>query len=312
MKMMETRKIGVAPMRLQTPYLHLGHLTLIDQMFDENDTVIILLGVSPIKLSKRNPLDFKTRKMMVLSDFPNAIVLPLPDIPSSDQAWSDSIDDIVDAITFDGCTRNTDKIVTLYGSRDSFIPYYSGVFDTKEVAEVEGGLSATYLREQACKAPVNTKSFRKGVIYATNDRFDISYQTVDAFITTPDGYVLLGKKPHRDKYCMIGGFVEPNNTSFESAVIREVKEETGLVITTTPKYLFSARVEDIRYMREDDKIMTAVFQVIYDGDKTLAKGDDDIEEVRWFKIKDIKHDMLVQAHQEIVHRILQTLNFKNY
>jgi bifunctional NMN adenylyltransferase/nudix hydrolase len=308
--MKKVRKIGAAPMRLQTPELHDGHIKLIETMIAENDMVIILLGVPPIKLSKRNPLDFRTRKMMVLGEFPSVVVLPLNDVPASDKAWSENLDTLINDVTYDGTNSEID--VTLYGSRDSFIPYYSGGFNIKEIAEVEGGLSGTYLREQACKSPVDSKSFRKGVIYATNDRFNISYQTVDAFIVSDDGYVLMGKKPHRDKYCMIGGFVEPNNDTFESAVIREVQEETGLIITTTPRYLFSARVNDARYLREDDKIMTAVFLVTYNGDKSIAKGDDDIEEVRWIKLKDIRHNMFVDAHQELVEKILQKLWVEKY
>jgi bifunctional NMN adenylyltransferase/nudix hydrolase len=310
--MSKIRTIGAAPMRLQTPELHKGHIKLIETMIAENDFVIILLGVPQIKLSKRNPLDFKTRKMMVLSHFPKVCVLPLQDIPSSDEAWSKQLDGLITDVSYDGRDMDAEIDVTLYGSRDSFMPYYSGGFKIKEIAEVEGNLSATYMREQAIKEPVNSADFRRGVIYATNDRFNISYQTVDAFILSNDGYVLMGRKPNSAKHCMIGGFVEPSNPSLEEAVIREVQEETGLVITEEPQYLFSARVNDARYLREDDKIMTAVFLVPYNGDKTLAEGDDDIEEVRWVKLKDIRHNMFVDAHQDLVHKVLHKLNFRNY
>jgi bifunctional NMN adenylyltransferase/nudix hydrolase len=302
---METKrkiKIGAAPMRLQTPYMHMGHLNLIDTMYEENDIVVILLGVSPIKLSKRNPLDFQTRKLMVLNEYPKTIVLPLYDVLNSDEAWSANLDSLIKDMNFEGCNGEYEIDVTLYGSRDSFIPHYSGEFRTKEIAEVEGNLSSTELRDLCKKTSLDTRGFRRGVIYATNDRFNISYQTVDAFIVSDDYNILLGRKPNSTKYCLIGGFVEPSNASFEDAIIREVREETGLVVAS-PKYLFSQRVNDIRYKREDDKIMTAVFLVNYNGDESLAKANDDIEEVRWFNINEINGDMIVDAHKIIIHKI---------
>jgi bifunctional NMN adenylyltransferase/nudix hydrolase len=304
------KRIGVAPMRLQTPDLHAGHINLIETMLGENDIVILVLGVAPVKLSGRNTLNFETRELMVrdyFREFPNLHVVPLNDVPHSDEVWSDNLDNLI----VDFMSEET-NLVTLYGSRDSFIPYYHGKFNVKEIAEVDGNLSGTTLRVEAQKNILPTRDFRHGVFYGANDRFDISYTTVDAFIMSDDGYVLIGRKPNRLEYCLIGGFVEPSNPSFEEAIIREVKEETCLDITTTPEYLFSARVNDVRYKNERDKIITAVFKVTYNGDKSLAKGADDIAEVRWVKLKDLRHNMFIDAHQDFVNRILNKLWKSNY
>ena len=41
--------------RFQTPYLHEGHTKLINQVTNKHSKLIILLGVSPIKGSRKSP-----------------------------------------------------------------------------------------------------------------------------------------------------------------------------------------------------------------------------------------------------------------
>ncbi len=90
-------KIAVIIARFQTPYLHAGHKQLIDTVSKEHAKLIILLGVSPIMGSRKNPYDYHTREKMIKKDYPEVIVLPVSDHPS-DKVWSDSLDSLLKSV----------------------------------------------------------------------------------------------------------------------------------------------------------------------------------------------------------------------
>ncbi len=48
--------------RFQTPHLHEGHKQLIGMVKENHAKLIILLGVSPIMSSRKNPYDYYTRE----------------------------------------------------------------------------------------------------------------------------------------------------------------------------------------------------------------------------------------------------------
>ena len=121
-------KTGVIIARFQTPYLHKGHHSLIQKVIEAHNRVIIVLGVSPIISTKNNPFDFFTREKLIKQSYPNVYVLPLANTPS-DKVWSDNLDNLLYS-TFPGSQ------FVLYGSRDSFIPYYLGKNETIELKAV--------------------------------------------------------------------------------------------------------------------------------------------------------------------------------
>src|SRR6218665_3615127 len=110
------KSIGVIVARFQSPYLHEGHHLLIQSVNQKHNKTIVVLGVSPVLGSRKNPLDFATREKMIKKAYPDAVVLPLPDHPL-DTKWSQQLDTLLSQ-AFPGSSFN------LYGSRDSFIPFY--------------------------------------------------------------------------------------------------------------------------------------------------------------------------------------------
>lgn len=85
---------------------------------------------------------------MILELFPDVIIFPLLDNPS-DEAWSNNLDTLIQSVT------NYKDRIRLYGGRDSFIPYYHGIYkDIKELVSSEM-ISGTALRLEAAK---NVKS----------------------------------------------------------------------------------------------------------------------------------------------------------
>lgn len=268
---------GVIIARFQTPYLHEGHHDLIQQVKAKHNKTIIVLGVTEVKCTPRNPFDFYIREKMIKEAYPSILVLPLPD-RDSDMFWSHQLD---------GLLTNTfpSETFVLYGSRDSFIPYYYGKFKTEELHE-NIHFSATELREKYSDEVLASKEFRMGVNYAAHNRYPIAYATVDIAVLSADKQqVLLGRKPNAPHWRFPGGFVDPTDESKEAAAKREVTEECGEFETSDFVYVGSQRNNDWRYVNEVDKVITTLYTTtMLSG---TAKAGDDLEEIKWFAVADI-------------------------
>jgi bifunctional NMN adenylyltransferase/nudix hydrolase len=68
---MKKADVGILVGRFQVPQLTQGHIDLIQQVVENHSKTIIFLGLSPLKCSLRNPLDFETRKQLILDKFPS-------------------------------------------------------------------------------------------------------------------------------------------------------------------------------------------------------------------------------------------------
>jgi bifunctional NMN adenylyltransferase/nudix hydrolase len=286
--------IGVIIGRFQIHELHEAHKGLIDEVLSRHKKVLIFLGVSPALGTKKNPLDFVTRRKMLEENYGNQItaILPIQD-KKSDEIWSKEVDTKIREAFPVGS-------VVLYGSRDSFIPYYKGKFETCEL-EPKSYVSATEVREEISQEILMSKEFRAGVIYGIYNTHPIVFSTVDIAIFNDEGQLLLGRKPLEDRFRFIGGFVDTTDESFEHAARREGAEETGVEIGDL-EYISSMQVKDWRYAKEPDRsVMTHFYtaKIVYGAPKAA----DDIAEVRWFNIKDLNENNMVYEH----HGLLQSL-----
>ena len=276
--------IGVIIARFQTPYLHEGHKNLINTVKNNHNKIVIVLGISPVLGSRRNPLDFHTRERMIKKEYNDLVVLPLPNHPIDTQ-WSANLDKLL-SDTFPGAGFK------LYGSRDSFIPFYSGKFPTEQLPET-GSHSSTILREKISDRVLDSEEFRTGIIYAYSNTYLKVYPTVDiALFRNSKTEILLGRKPIDNKWRLLGGFSDPTDDSYEAAAKRELTEECGEIDTTPMQYEASFRVADWRYMNEADKIITTMFSCDFVSGE--PKGSDDIAEVRWFPLRAVNEMVLVK------------------
>jgi bifunctional NMN adenylyltransferase/nudix hydrolase len=270
-------KIGVIIARLQTPYLHAGHIGLFEHVMDKHSNVILFLGISKIQNTNRNPLDFSTRKAMIQAYYPSVVVLPMND-DRSDEKWSANIDASIRTIF-----PETSAII--YGSRDSFIPHYRGGNHVEEYPAI-GEHNATGLREDATKTVIASSDFRAGVIYGTAKQRPVTYPTVDVVVANDEGQILLARKPAETLFRFVGGFVDRTDVNLEMAARRELYEETKLSALNM-HYICSQVVEDWRYSKEESGIMTTLF-LTYDWDQMgRPQASDDIAEVRWFNVSDL-------------------------
>ncbi|MDB5282165.1 MAG: hypothetical protein JWO06_1240 [Bacteroidota bacterium] len=291
--MEKSKDIGVIVGRFQVHELHPGHLELINGVAANHKRVVVFLGVSAALVTKSNPLDFVTRKEMLLQAFPHITVLSIPDTPS-DMDWSRELDKRIR----EACPMGS---VMMYGSRDSFITYYHGSFATTELPAHQS-TSGTEIRNGISQEVKASPDFRAGVIFAAYNQYPKVFPTVDVAIMKSD-MVLLGRKPKADKFRFIGGFSDVTDNCYEEAAAREVEEETGLTVENI-KYIGSAKIDDWRYRSEVDKIITLFFKADYKEGQ--AKANDDIVELKWFKAATLSEEQIVKEHYVLLKLFHQT------
>lgn len=278
--------VGVIVARFQVAELHEAHRELIDTVLAQHPKVLIYLGLSQVRGSINDPLDFQPRKQMILEayphdKYPNLTIGYIKD-NRSDEEWSKILDGQIKD------TLSPSDTVVLYGSRDSFLTRYHGRFDTREL-QATRIISGRELRDKISQAPQSNPQFRAGAIWASYQRHPLVYSTVDIAVFDPENRrILLARKPHEELYRFAGGFADPvKDDSFEDAALRELDEEMGVTVGIDGlRYVGSKKVNDWRYANNPvEKIMTHVYLGVYG--QGVPRADDDVAEVRWFNYDEL-------------------------
>jgi len=294
------KDVGVVVGKFQVPYLHEGHIGLIGHVIEKHHTTIIVLGVSLSKCTKKHPLDFSYRAGMIHDKFPNVIVVPLLDTPGDDVTWSKNLDSLIYSVI------GPNKEVCLYGSRDSFIKYYHGSFDT-EVVEPSIYVSGTKIREDTGKKVIHNALFGAGAVWFSQNQWKGPMMCVDIAVVD-NNKVLLGKRNHEDKMRFIGGKVD-NGESLEEAALRELKEEANIKAYYA-EYVASRPINDPRYMYEYEKVVSALF-LVENTTQIMPKtaldnrcAGDDIDELFMIDIDAALPTKVVAAHKHLAERLI--------
>lgn len=299
---MKKGSIGVVVGRFQTPYLHAGHMHLLNQAYRRHANLCVVLGTHGGAPCDTYPLDTASRTKMIHMHFPEAKVLNLNDMPSN-HVWSMNLDELLKK-------EFGDEKITLYGSRDSFLDVYDGKYPKRKVSVAESK-SATMIRKEECNEPADTIEFRRGMIYSTLSRFPIVYNTVDvATYRQVDDVieVLLGRKNgDGGKYRFVGGFVDPTDKSLARAGKRELWEEVGMIEVAPLEYIGSMKIDDYRYKGTRDSVMSTLFiaKYLWGG----AQAQDDLDEVRWVKIDELI-ESVADGHKEIASLFKEAISNK--
>lgn len=288
--------VGVIVARFQTHELTPGHIDLIDSVKARHDRVIIFLGLSPLRNTIENPLDYRCRKAMISEIYPDIDIFYIDDVPGDDSLWSRNLD--AQILKW----KNPTQTVVLYGSRDSFLKHYSGKFSTKEL-EAANRISATEIRRRVCNSYPPTKDYRAGIISSTAQRYPQVIPTVDVAIINRDkGQVLVIKKTNEKKKRFTGGYAVKSAT-YEEDARREVREETKVEVSD-PVYIGSALIADPRYIGEKDCIKTLFFVCDYMWGNPEVSNDEDltenIESYHWIKYTDVDEKNFQDEHAPLV------------
>lgn len=293
----ESVDVGIIVGRFHVDELHSGHKEVINTVRANHDKTIVILGVSPLRNTTVNPLDYRCRFALFREEFPDVEVHYLKN-NRDDAVWSKNLDKLIGEFLVP-----TQKAI-LYGSRDSFINSYSGKYPTKEL-ESKTFISGTEIRRKIINSHPATKDFRAGMIAATATHYPTAYQTVDIAILDEKGNILLVRKPDEVLFRFCGGFSDPKSNSLEDDAKREVFEETGVEIGGA-KYIGSTLIDDWRYRGEVDKIKTALFVANYAFGR--PEGADDVAEARWFSLAALKKEDIVYEHGVLFDMLMKYLN----
>ncbi len=289
--------VGVIVGRFQVPELHEGHLDVIEYVCSNHDKVLLFLGLSPLKATPENPLDFQARRQMIAAQFPDIEILYIKDM-WSDEIWSKRLDEQIEDIL------TASQTALLYGGRDSFIEHYKGKHPTQEL-EAEQKVSGSEIRKEIGRNRTKaTVEWREGATWAAMARFPTAYTAVDVAIFNEDeSRILLGRKEHEPLWRLPGGFSTPDSETFEQDARREVEEETNLAITD-PIYVGSFKINDWRYRGERDKIKTILFKAKKQfGD---ARGGDDLPEIKWHEVETLVDSDIMPNHRELIRAVVPT------
>ena len=301
---MNKNTVGVIVGRFQVPELTNGHKEIFDYVLNKGyEQNIVVLGVAPTKATKMNPLDFDSRRKMINETYPNMFtIMYLKDEPS-DEEWSKKLDKMILDIA-------NDKNVILYGNKESFINRYIGSLKTEEYIQ-KIICSEAEERFYTGKKVQNNAEWRAGVMWATQNRYDTVYPTVDCAIFDDDQfkYMYMAKKENESLLRFVGGFADPHlDNSYEDSAIREAKEETGLNCEII-SWIGSSKIDDPRYRFESDKIITNLFAL--KKLSGIAKADDDIKELHRVEVNSLTEDQIIKEHRVLFKKVKKWVEKEN-
>jgi 8-oxo-dGTP diphosphatase len=107
-------------------------------------------------------------------------------------------------------------------------------------------------------------------------------------------------EPYKGMWAIPGGFVE-DDEELEAAAIRELQEETGLIVPTmTQLHTFGKVGRDSR-----GRTVTVTYYAFTDAATQKVQGGDDAAEAEWVYVKDITE--LAFDHMEMLHMAMTTV-----
>ncbi len=299
--------VGVIVGRFQVPDLHEGHKHLFNTVLARHKRVLVILGIPMWVGGIDNPLDYKTRELMIKTAYPDVVVAHIRDQKTNEE-WSEDVDNIIESL------YPFAKAI-LYGGRKGFTSQYRGHFQTVETLEdpAYDKTSGTAIRLDTASLPRNSSDFRAGVIYGNQAKPDGVCMCIDAAVIRNQSgigpQILLVRKPMEEGWRFPGGRLDRGDDSLESAVRREVCEETGVEVGT-PHYVCSeGGVPDWRAQRVGIGITSALFYLPYIYG--APKGKDDVAEAQWFDLAKVTQQTMEPCHRSLIDKF-KTWAMENY
>jgi bifunctional NMN adenylyltransferase/nudix hydrolase len=325
---------------------HNGHLKVALRGLELADTLVFGIGSSNEPRTTRNPFTYMERVEMIGSGAPLAgnrpiIFIPLEDHPYDDDLW------MFEAISkFNECIPVDAKVVLIGHDKDnegwmeSFIELCPG-WDFADVGYTES-FSGTQIREhffsdgripnvpwtifkyvsefsvipktsadyiRLCDEHQAIKDFQNSWKDAP---YPVIFQTVDAIVQWQDLVLLIkrGKAPGKGLWAVPGGFLEQGERIITGAM-RELKEETGLILTELglrERHRFDHPRRDPRGRFISDAFHFDITDD-YPGDTPPeVKGADDAVEAAWVPRSQIRRNQMFADHWHMLNYFIGNLS----
>jgi len=335
---MEKYSLSVLIGRFQP--LHNSHLDLVQTALLKSDKVLVFIGSSNTPRTYKNPFSFQERANMIhyalpISDRKRVTYIPLEDTMYNDQAWVSKIQQEVAKLCDD------DTKISLVGHIKDESSYYIKMFPQWKFIDAgyKDILHATEIRDMYFKNDFNInylvgvipnnvqvflEEFRKLEAFKEiieermfmdnyrkqfdNYPYPPIFVTVDA-VVIQSGHVLLIKRkayPGKGLLALPGGFLNAKtDKSIESAMIRELVEETGIKL---PEKVLLGNIKNKRVFDAIDRssrgrTITHAYKIsLLEGEWNLPKikGGDDAESAEWKPIGTLKREDFFEDHYDIL------------
>lgn len=251
----------------------------------------------------------------------------------NDQAWASRVQSIV------AKHSNPEDFIGIIGHDKDESTFYLNMFPQwqRESVELIEPLNATNIRDLYFRTDVNM-NFIKGVVptgvatFLATFRLFPEYDQIikervfvenykkqfsslpypPVFVTTDavvlqSGHVLMilrKAEPGKGLWALPGGFLNANtDRSVESAMLRELREETGIKV---PGPVLSGSVKDTKVFdaigrSTRGRTITHAFKIVLpDGTLPKVKGADDAEKAKWIPLAEVRSDSCFDDHYDII------------
>lgn len=250
--------------------------------------VVRSLGLGGPVLTVQHPLDFATRRTMILDEYPAAQIIEMHDLRN----WSDWSEQLTTKITL----AAPDCGLYIYADPE-FGSQYTGPI----------GCAVRPVSRSAIESPLDSADFRWGVMYAAQQLAKSrprTFQTVDIAVVrklehslVPD--ILMGRKAGETGWCLPGGHVMPSDQDSLHAARRELEEETNIT-NAGLFFLGEYRVDDWRY-RSASQPFTQLFLCYFQGQPEDVRAADDLSELAWQPLTFPMTTEVVPEHSGLLH-----------
>jgi bifunctional NMN adenylyltransferase/nudix hydrolase len=322
--------------------LHNAHLEIIKRATALTDKLVIICGSANQPRTYKNPFTFDERRQMIRNATAGlslqVTVAPNIDTIYNDQAWAIRVQKIVSDAVYDTKGPGNHKIGVIGHKKDES-SFYLDMFPQWEFVNVDQiePLGATNIRDLFFKRDVNMNFIRSVVPTTTVEFLEQFRKTADfeqvirerefvekykqqyaslpyppVFVTTDavviqSGHVLMIKRrsePGKGLWALPGGFLNANtDKSVEAAMLRELKEETGIKVPVPvlKGSIVRSKVFDAIDRSARGRTITHAFHIVLpDGELPKVKGMDDAEKARWVPIAEVKSQDCFEDHYEIL------------
>jgi bifunctional NMN adenylyltransferase/nudix hydrolase len=323
--------------------LHKGHQEVIERAIELSERVLVLVGSANQARSTRNPFTYEERAKLITDIYPNVITRPLHDHTYNDTAWIMEVQENVKHVLLQGETWQPNGLkdfnVGLIGCNKDHTSYYLKMFPdwANESIEFIDPLSATSIRNHFFEGKLAKRPFAAAVMDTSVYDFLVEFAKTEAFTKLADEHVYLeeyymdygngpfltadalvqvggkvllikrGKEYGHGLLAMPGGFVNHTET-FQSAAIRELREETNLRVPI-PVLKGSIRktfVADDPNRSARARLVSQVYHIVLENDVKLPeiRGGDDADEAMWMDISDLRREDFFEDHFHVIKLML--------